>query len=130
MLKAINASAPKWHELKQTPDGIDVFHAAISRARGDDPIMASVEIKERADYEDALLFLTNDGKAGFALIDDDIVSAFNAADSPYRAVSMTMLLLAVELGGRRLDAFDIYLPDLYAENGFRVTGWIACDEAE
>ena len=31
-----------------------------------------------------------------------------------------MLLLAVELGARRLDAFDTVLPTIYSQNGFRV----------
>ena len=91
--------------------------------------MASVEIKERADYEKARLFLSNDCKAGFALIGDEIVSVFNAADSPHRSVSLSMIRLAVELGGRRLDAFDIYLPHIYARNGFRVVGRGRWDDA-
>lgn len=66
------------------------------------------------------LFLSPDGQAGFALKGDDIVSVFNHPNSPHRGAAVAMLHLAVQQGGRRLDAFDTQLPHLYSRAGFRV----------
>ena len=63
-------------------------------------------------------FLTPDGKAGFALNGDDIVSVFRHPDGP-KGVVPAMLDLATSQGGRRLDAFDTTLPFLYGKSGFR-----------
>ena len=71
------------------------------------------------------LFLTEDGKVGFALKDagvdgiTDIVSVFNTAGGLHRGVSYAMIRLAVEEGGNTLDAFDTFLPGVYSANGFR-----------
>lgn len=64
------------------------------------------------------LFLTQDAKAGFALKGDDVVSVFSTQKD---GAAHLMLLLAIQAGGRRLDAFDSVLPKIYAPNGFVAT---------
>ena len=64
------------------------------------------------------LFLSQDGKTGFALKGADIVSAFKHVDSEAKLAANGMLALAVQQGGRKLDAFDTVLPTIYARNGF------------
>ena len=58
------------------------------------------------------------------------MSVFNSVGNPDKFVNATIIRLAVELGGRRLDAFDTYLPHLYALNGFRVDGRTAWDDTK
>lgn len=65
------------------------------------------------------LFSTPEGDAGFALKGDDIVSVFKHPQAPYRGVTKSMLDIATQEGGRRLDAFDTVLPRLYSQSGFR-----------
>ena len=72
------------------------------------------------------LFLSKDGMTGFAIKDDDIVSVFNKSESVYDGTTVSALMLAVQEGGRKLDAFDSALPNLYSMAGFRMssrTAW-------
>jgi len=64
------------------------------------------------------LFLFDGGSSGFALNGDDIISVFSSPDSASGVVD-TVLTLAVQEGGRRLDAFNTFLPRIYAKKGFR-----------
>jgi hypothetical protein len=91
---------------------------------------SSVYVYSDQDYRDMRLFLTEDGKAGFALKDTgesgitDIVSVFNTAGGTHRSVVYSMIRLAVEEGGNTLDAFDTFLPVVYSANGFKAVSRI------
>jgi hypothetical protein len=63
-------------------------------------------------------FLLDDGRSGYALSGDNIISVFSSPDSP-EGVAARVLTDAIARGGRRLDGFDTFLPRLYAKNGFR-----------
>lgn len=63
-------------------------------------------------------FLMHDGKAGFALDGDNLISLFTAGDAPSGVMSAAMEL-GIDEGARRLDAFDTFLPQAYARRGFR-----------
>lgn len=80
---------------------------------------ASVDVKELSDYEDmAALILSEDKKTGCAITKDgDIVSLFSSSTERHRTIPM--LLVAIKEGGKKLDCFDIYLPDLYSRVGFK-----------
>ena len=65
------------------------------------------------------VFMTEDGRAGFALNGDDIVSVFKAPESDIKDYSMHALAMAVQAGGRKLDNFDGPLTRLHARAGFR-----------
>lgn len=80
---------------------------------------ASVDVKELSDYEDmAALILSEDKKTGCAVTKDgDIVSLFSSSTERHRTIPM--LLVAIKEGGKKLDCFDIYLPDLYSRVGFK-----------
>lgn len=71
------------------------------------------------DYAGMRLFVTADDKIGFALKGNDIVSLFKHPDNKDKGAAHAMLALAVQQGGRKLDAFDTVLPGLYSDNGFR-----------
>ena len=99
--------------------GAAAFHSAIAEAKAAHPAGAAVTLYPADDYKDMRLFTTKEGDAGFALKGNDIVSVFKHPDAPYRNVTKSMLDVAVSQGGRRLDAFDTVLPDLYGQSGFR-----------
>ena len=99
----------------------DKFHQAISAAKTQHPLGASVHVYSLDEYADMRTFTTTDGTAGFAIKPDgDIVSVFNTKSGPHRKVAPHLIALAIERGGKKLDAFDInrYLPELYDSMGF------------
>lgn len=83
-------SAPAFIELKSSDKSARQFSEAITSAReSQGKLGASVFVYPEEDYRDMRLFLTEDGKSGFALKDTgeagitDIVSVFNTAGSPH-----------------------------------------------
>ena len=116
---------PDVHELDYNhPDAARTFREAIAQTKVSNPNAAAVEVKTLEDYNHCRLFLTEDGKAGFALLPDgDIVSVFRHGDGP-RGVSNTLLEIAKQAGGRKLDCFDPALPRLYSEHGFKAVARI------
>lgn len=64
-------------------------------------------------------FLIDDGTAGFALDGEDIISVFSTPGTSKRGAAARMLQAAVAEGGKTLNAFDTFLPMLYAKSGFR-----------
>lgn len=104
--------------------GAAAFHAAISASKEGNPFSASVYVYDQSEYGNMRLFLTADGKAGFALKGNDIVSVFN--NGAEKGIAHELMMLAVQEGGRRLDAFDTVLPRIYAVHGFEPAarlGW-------
>jgi hypothetical protein len=114
-LGEIPAAAPKFFEVGA--DGAATFRNSIQAAKDSSPFGAAVYVYDQADYEGMRMFLAEDGKAGFALKGDDIVSVF--AGEPHNGAVNAIMQLATQEGGRRLDAFDTVLPNLYAVHGFR-----------
>ena len=116
--------SPAFYEL----DGknANVYQQAIQKSKDASPYGAAVYVYPVEEYADMRLFLTGDGKAGFALKGDDIVSVFSGP--PHKGSANSSLQLAVQEGGRRLDAFDTVLPELYNVNGFQVVGRLKWNE--
>lgn len=118
--------APVIDELNSTPAGAKKFHAALKAAKDANPSGASVTLYDAKDYKGMRLFLSQDGKSGFALNGDDIVSVFRHPDSQ-SGVAPSLLQLAVDEGGVRLDCFDTELPHIYGKSGFKAVarlGWV------
>lgn len=94
------------------------YSATMRAAMAGNPMGAQVEIKTPEDLAEARLFRTDNG-SGFAIKDDgDVVAVFASPDEP-KGGAYAMLQAAVEAGGRKLDAFDTYLPKIYEAAGFR-----------
>lgn len=114
-------SSPDIYELEQgSAENAARFVSAISEARKTlGPIGEAVHVYPAEDYQGLRLFLTEGGKAGFALKPDgDIVSVFSAKGTGAgRAVMET----AIAAGGRKLDCFHTILPEFYSAHGFRGT---------
>lgn len=122
-LNAVGIATPPVYEIG--PQSAGLFHGAISALKNNNPWAAAVHVYEEGEYAQMRLFLTQDGKAGFALKGDDVVSVFSAQKD---GAAHSMLALAVQEGGRRLDAFDTVLPKIYALNGFVATSRTAWNE--
>lgn len=102
------------------------FHEAISASKAASKYGAAVYVYPQEDYATFRLFMTEDGKGGFALKPDgDIVSVFSGGGGSVHG----MLTLALEEGGAKLDCFDTVLPEIYELNGFKEVGRDAWNEA-
>jgi hypothetical protein len=123
-------STPEMFELEQSPKSAEAFETAITEATSGSPYAPAVYVYSREKYADMRLFLSGDSNAGFAVKGDDIVSVFNGPTSGLKNVTNSMLRLAFEQGGRRLDAFDTVLPDLYSNNLFKAIVRLPWDDKE
>ncbi len=105
-------------ELESTPENATRFQQAIQASAAASAFGAAVYVYPVEEYQQMRLFQTEDGMSGFAIKPDgDIVSVFS--DGGGKAYSM--LALAVEQGGAKLDAFNTVLPKIYNVAGFRET---------
>lgn len=111
-----NLSAPTLYEL--APADAGVYRQQMLELTRKNPHAASVHVYDEDEYRQMRLLVTDDGKAGVALKDDEIVSAFAHKDCAYPRSVQSMLRQATRLGGHRLDCFDTVLPDMYADAGF------------
>lgn len=117
-LAGVNAQIPTIYELEATPASAQAFAELVANTKNGNKFFASVEVKDPSEYEQARLFTTEDGLAGFALKGDDIVSVFSVPNA-HKGSVYGMISLAIREGGRRLDCFDTVLPRIYSINGFR-----------
>lgn len=90
----------------------------MDELKGGNPYHASVAIYDESEYRSMRLFAVDDGKAGFALKGDEIVSVYCHNDSVHRGSTPALMAAAVDEGGRRLDCFDTVLPKIYGDAGF------------
>ena len=131
-----NISTPTVYELAQSPQAAQEFETAIRAASEANPFGAAVYVypvqttEKETGYSDMRLFTVADGTAGFALKGNDIVSVFNTPGNGLKNVSNGFLRLAIEQGGRKLDAFDTVLPYFYANNGFKPITRLVWDEKQ
>jgi len=109
-------SSPTLYELDSSDSG--AYRAQMLDLTDKNPYAASVYVYDEDEYRQMRLLITDDGRAGVALKDDEIVSAFAHKDCAHPKAVQSMLRQATVLGGRRLDCFDTVLPKLYADAGF------------
>lgn len=103
--------------IQVSPDEAGKFIKHLNDAKGKTPYAAAVETHSEDYYKNTKMFLTEDGKAGFALNGDEIVSVFS--DGTHKGISPYLMISAIDLGGRKLDNFDDALTKLYSTVGFR-----------
>ena len=81
------------------------FFSAIGKAKESNEHGAFVTQHTVEEYEQMRLFITLDGAAGIAITpDNNIVSVFNGGEK--RGVLKTLLPVAIECGGRKLDNYN------------------------
>jgi hypothetical protein len=94
------------------------YNADMTSAMSGHTYGAQVEIKSAEELANARLFRTENG-SGFAIKPDgDIVAVFQSGNET-GSVGYAMIQAAVQAGGRKLDAFDTFLPGIYETAGFR-----------
>ena len=126
-------SAPDYVELKPTRANAVKYRAAISRAKRNSKHGAAVTVYSPEEYAQTRMFITPDGTAGFALkgdIQSDIISVFNTPGAEHKGITASALQLAIQQGGRTLDAFDTALPGIYSGNRMKTVARTPWDEAE
>lgn len=132
-LENIGCSHLPFYEL--IGDGREkTFYDALNNAKkemGD--FGASVDIYATPEeYSGLKLFLSNDKNSGFAIKEDgDIVAVFNSNKNRKTKKSHLLtaqIALAVQAGGRKLDAYNIYLTDMYTKLGFRPVSRVKWDD--
>lgn len=108
------------NELDHSDESAQKFESALQSAKKENPWGAQVYAYPREEYKGFRTFLTDDGKAGFALKPDgDIVSVFSTKGGKS---ARSLLALAVQEGGNKLDNFDTQLTRIYQRAGFREVG--------
>lgn len=105
------------------------FYQAIGEAKEIQSFGAFVAQHSILEYAQMrCLFLTSDNKAGIAVTEDDnIVSIFNCG--PHRHLLKTLLPLAIEFGGKKLDNFNSdRLSAMYEVFGFNPVSYTSFDK--
>ena len=119
-------NAPSIRQVEAAENAIS-YNQAMTNSLAGDPTAPQVEIKSAEDLAQMRLFQTPSG-SGFAIKPDgDIVAVYASSEEP-RKGAYAMLEAAVEAGGRKLDAFDTYLPKIYETVGFRPVSKIAWND--
>ncbi len=125
----LGLDTPDFVELPKGGASAEKFRNAMLEAKKiKGKSFASVDIKPVEDYKDMRLFLTKDGKTGFAINSnngDDIVSVFNGGKKGLGDATMDV---AVAAGGKKLDAYDTFLPEIYSRHGFKPTERLTWDD--
>lgn len=116
VIRSRGDSAPELYELH--PRDARTYRQQMEALREGNPYASSVYVYNDDEYAGMRLFVTDDGRSGIALKDDEIVSLYAHRDTSHRRAANSMLETAVAAGGRRLDCFDTVLPDIYAKSGF------------
>ena len=125
----VGVETPDLIEIKPTDEGAQLFREKILAGKEASKYGASVEAYDADTYKDMRLFLTDDGSAGYALKPDgDIVSAFSTGQ--HIGVGPHLIMHGIEQGGKKLDAFDTVLPNMYATMGMRETSRLAFDPTQ
>lgn len=103
------------------------FYNAIGRAKQENPHGAFVTQHPLEEYEQMRLFTTLDETAGIAITsDNNIVSIFNGGER--RGVLKTLLPVAIENGGRKLDNYNSSkLSAMYELYGFNPVSKVKFD---
>jgi hypothetical protein len=109
-------SSPTLYELPSSD--ADLYRTQMLELTRNNRYASSVYIYDESEYAEMRMLVTEDGKAGVALKDDEVVSVFSHNDGAHPNAAPSMLRQATVLGGRRLDCFDTVLPNIYADAGF------------
>jgi len=104
-------------EIKTAAEA-DQYATDISTAMAEHRFGAQVEVKSAEDLSSYKMYRTEDG-GGFSLKPDgDIVAVFQPKGAPKGGI-YAVLQAAIAQGGKKLDAFNTMLPDIYETVGFR-----------
>ena len=101
-----------------SPSNAVTYNLDMTAAMAENKFAPQVEIKSAEDLAQANLFRTPDG-SGFAIKPDgDVVAVFASQGEP-KGGSYALMQAAIQAGGKKLDAFNTFLPGIYERVGFR-----------
>lgn len=127
-IEAANGTALEFFELASDATSAQVFTDAITAAKNSTPFGAAVFVYAPEDYAGMRLFVAEDGQTGFALKPDgDIVSVFSYG---VPGGARGAIELAIQQGGRKLDAFATVLPEYYFAHGMREVARLPWDDTQ
>lgn len=110
--------------LKNTPEASNKFMEALNLAKDSKEAFGKqVHTYTAEEYSNMKLYMSNDGKMGFAIKPDgDLVSVFIHKDNGGKGYAHKLIELAKQQGATKLDCYDTYLTDLYKKHGFVEVG--------
>lgn len=111
------------HFEEVAPAEASVFRMRIREAKKANPKGAAVDVHKLSDYKDMKMYMTRDGKAGYAVKPTgELTSVFKHPEAKYEAVGQRAAEHATLMAGAtHLSAFEP-LPNLYSRGGAEVTG--------
>lgn len=103
------------------------FYNAVNFARQTlrQPLALNLTLHPEHHYQNARCFHDSARRAGFAVLDGELINVFSQAKS----WGDCLVTAGVALGAKRLDCFDGYLPTLYQKHGFIEVDRAAWDDA-
>lgn len=107
------------------PEQSHIFKQAVAESKAASPYGSAVTL--HPDYSGMRTFLAPDNRSGFALNGDEVVSVFRHPASPHANAAWPMMERAIAEGGRRLDAYDPKLPEIYSKSGFNAVSRVPFD---
>ena len=121
--------APEFIELPPTQEAARRFRNSIINAKKSLGAKgASVDVHKVNEYQNMRLFLAKDRLSGVAVKPDGtIVSVFARKGAPHNSAD-ALMEVAISAGGNKLDAYDTFLPKIYARHGFKVTDRLTWDD--
>jgi DNA polymerase III epsilon subunit-like protein len=117
------------HELTPNAENAAIFHQAITDAKNANEHGASVYVYSPEEYAGMRMFVSADGKSGFALKGNDLVSVFKG-DTTDKRVAHAMVPLAIQEGATTADAFDTTLPEIYGDHGLKTVARLPWDDSQ
>jgi hypothetical protein len=116
-------------ELK--PKSGKVFRKLIQEAKKANKFGSSVYVYKASEYSKMRLFVSPDGKSGVAVTKDgDMVSVFSNTRKGSGSPIRSLINVAVASGGKKADAFNTVLPEIYKDYGFAPVSKLPWDESQ
>ena len=131
--EAVERSGATPLELRDTTSDPQLFSSALEEARQKNPhgLMVSPKTVEELNQPGTRTFMSADNMAG-ALVtaDGDIEAVFKNPQSKAKQAATSLLITAVENGGRKLDCYGTGLVRTYNDRGFEAVARIPFNAGE
>lgn len=130
---AIKQSGATPLELRDTTSDPQLFSTALEEARQKNPhgLMVSPKTVEELSQPGTRTFMSADNMAGALVTEDgDIEAVFKNPQSKAKQAATSLLITAVENGGRKLDCYGKDLVSTYNKRGFEAVARIPFNAGE
>lgn len=130
---AVERSGATPLELRDTTSDPQLFSTALEEARQKNPhgLMVSPKTVEELSQPGTRTFMSADNMAGALVTEDgDIEAVFKNPQSKAKQAATSLLITAVENGGRKLDCYGTGLVRTYNDRGFEAVARIPFNAGE